>query len=240
MAKSVSAVAHRNLYRRENDADRLRGVLGIHVARARRPLAVFELDSRDGAIRPSQTEEFMMAVLSKGRIKSPAATENRELLRALARRCGFAQKDTDLGALADACNLGRGRAVSHDFEIAHAAEKAKDFPRRALRESLANVRNLAASYHDLEFSGLRKKRRSVCRSHIRDQVAEAIDLQHHGTQAVLAGSLGLGRGEAYVIFNFIAELVRIHLFCQIRCHRSEYIARMKCIAHRLPEVMCRT
>src|ERR1700694_4083596 len=59
MAKSVSSVAHRNLHRRENDADRLRGILGIHVARASRPLAFSEVDSGDGALCPSQAKELL-------------------------------------------------------------------------------------------------------------------------------------------------------------------------------------
>src|ERR1700676_2498745 len=64
MAKSVSSVAHRNLHRRENDADRLRGVLGIHVARASRPLAFSEVDSGDGALCPSQAKELLSSALA--------------------------------------------------------------------------------------------------------------------------------------------------------------------------------
>jgi hypothetical protein len=52
-------MAHRNLHRRENDADRLCGILGIHVARARRPLALSEVDSRDGALCPSQAQGLL-------------------------------------------------------------------------------------------------------------------------------------------------------------------------------------
>lgn len=57
LAKSVSSLAHRNLHGREDEADRLRGVLGVYVARASRTLAIPALDRRDGTLRPSQTKK---------------------------------------------------------------------------------------------------------------------------------------------------------------------------------------
>src|SRR5579863_5938419 len=59
VAESLSSMAHRNLHRRENDPDRLPGILGIHVARATRTLAVSEVDRGDGTVCPSEAEEFV-------------------------------------------------------------------------------------------------------------------------------------------------------------------------------------
>src|SRR5438445_13788414 len=45
-------MAHRDLLRRENAANRIPGVLGIHVARAKQSLAFSEVDGGDGAPCP--------------------------------------------------------------------------------------------------------------------------------------------------------------------------------------------
>jgi len=58
LAKSLSFVAHRDLLRRQDDADRFPGVLGISVAGAHQSVALFEVDGRDGALRSPQAEEL--------------------------------------------------------------------------------------------------------------------------------------------------------------------------------------
>jgi len=52
VAESVPAMANRDLLWRENAADRLSGVLGIRLARAKQSLAVPQMDGGDGALRP--------------------------------------------------------------------------------------------------------------------------------------------------------------------------------------------
>src|SRR5205807_8010187 len=47
--------------RREDDADRLSGVLGICVAGAGKSLALPQVDGRNGALRPPQAEELIRA-----------------------------------------------------------------------------------------------------------------------------------------------------------------------------------
>lgn len=44
MEKSVPALADRDLYRRQDEADRISGILGIHVERASQPLALSTMD----------------------------------------------------------------------------------------------------------------------------------------------------------------------------------------------------
>ena len=85
----------------------------------------------------------------------------------------------------------------------------------------------------LNAAGWRKQRGSILRRHVGDQVAEAVDFQHHAAHAALARGLGPGRGEAHVIFDLVAELVRIDLLGQIGRHRGKHVARMKSVAHRL-------
>jgi len=53
VAQSIPAMAHRNLLRRKDDADRLFRVLGFFVAGALQPLALSEVDRRDGPLRAS-------------------------------------------------------------------------------------------------------------------------------------------------------------------------------------------
>ena len=59
MAQPVSALAAGDVYRREDDADRLFRILGILVDGAIQPLAFFEVDSRDGSLRTSECEEVI-------------------------------------------------------------------------------------------------------------------------------------------------------------------------------------
>ena len=44
MAQPLSIVADRDLLRRENDPDRIPGVLGVYVARTPEPVALPEVD----------------------------------------------------------------------------------------------------------------------------------------------------------------------------------------------------
>ena len=68
MAKSVPAVANRNLLWRKNATDWTAGVLGIHLARAQEFVAVSKVDGGNGALRPSQTQKLvgLLAVDSRG------------------------------------------------------------------------------------------------------------------------------------------------------------------------------
>ena len=61
VAQSLSAVAHRDLLRCQNAADRVHRILGIYVARTPESLAFFEMDWRDGALRPSRRKERVEA-----------------------------------------------------------------------------------------------------------------------------------------------------------------------------------
>src|SRR5580698_8575839 len=58
VAQPLPAMAHRDLLRRQDDADRLPGVLGISVAGAYQPLAFSQVDRRDGPLRPPQAEKL--------------------------------------------------------------------------------------------------------------------------------------------------------------------------------------
>ena len=57
LAESISAVADRDLLRREDAADWVSGVLGISLARASPSVAVSEVDGGDGALRSTVCEE---------------------------------------------------------------------------------------------------------------------------------------------------------------------------------------
>jgi hypothetical protein len=58
VAQSIPALAHRDLYGREDDADRLSGVLAFHLAGAPPSVAILEVDWRDGAVRASESEKL--------------------------------------------------------------------------------------------------------------------------------------------------------------------------------------
>src|SRR5277367_372148 len=64
LAQPLSAMAHRNLYRRQDDANRLPGILGVRMARAPRAVEVPQLDRRDGTLRPPQAKEFVSDVIN--------------------------------------------------------------------------------------------------------------------------------------------------------------------------------
>ena len=59
LAQSLSPLAYRDLHRRQDDADRLSGILGILVDRANQPLALSEVDCGDGSLRPSRSQELL-------------------------------------------------------------------------------------------------------------------------------------------------------------------------------------
>lgn len=62
MEKPVPAVANGDLLRGKNDADRISGVLGIHVARAHTFMAFSEVDGGDGRSCPSKSEKLRRLV----------------------------------------------------------------------------------------------------------------------------------------------------------------------------------
>ena len=57
LAQPLSAVAHRDVLRRKDDADRFSGILGVSLAGAHQPLALLKVDGRDGEIRSPKAEE---------------------------------------------------------------------------------------------------------------------------------------------------------------------------------------
>jgi len=48
VAQPLSLMANGNLHRRKNDPNRIPGILGIYVDRARQPLALSKVDRRNG------------------------------------------------------------------------------------------------------------------------------------------------------------------------------------------------
>ena len=57
MAQSLFALAPGDIYRRENDADWIPGILGIRMDRTRQPVAFSKVDSNHGSLRPSSREK---------------------------------------------------------------------------------------------------------------------------------------------------------------------------------------
>lgn len=64
VAQSISALAHRDLLRCQDDANRISGILGVSVARAHQSVALSKMDCRDGPLCPSQGEKSVRSVLS--------------------------------------------------------------------------------------------------------------------------------------------------------------------------------
>src|SRR5579872_7050635 len=61
VAQPLPALAHGNLQRRQNAADRLPGVLGLHVAGTAQPEAFFGVDYGDGTLCAAGREtEFVI------------------------------------------------------------------------------------------------------------------------------------------------------------------------------------
>ena len=183
--------------------------------------------------------------------QSPQENFGRELMELFSRGVGFyTEQDVyaaarvftgwNLRTTRGSGDLRRSRTIRCDFKKPHAAQNAKHFPGCALRIILADVSYFAVSHHDLESGRLGcKQRGSVFRSHVGDQVAEAVHLQNNGAQAALAGGFRSGSGKAHVVFNLVAEFMRIDQLGQIRRHGSKHVARVKCTAHWLPEIMFR-
>jgi hypothetical protein len=51
-------MAHRDILRSEDDANRISGVLGISVAGARESVAISKVDRRDGSLRSPEAEDL--------------------------------------------------------------------------------------------------------------------------------------------------------------------------------------
>jgi hypothetical protein len=66
VAQSIPALAHRDLYGREDDADRFSGVLAFHLAGAPPSVAILEVDWRDGAVRASESEKLGVRCQASG------------------------------------------------------------------------------------------------------------------------------------------------------------------------------
>ncbi len=58
VAQPLSAVADRNLYGREDDADWISGILGISMDGARQPVALSKVDGGDGSVCASGGEDL--------------------------------------------------------------------------------------------------------------------------------------------------------------------------------------
>src|SRR5438067_9963840 len=71
LAQSLSEVAHRDLLRPQDEQDRLPGILGIHVARARQPATLPAMDGGDGSLRAAQAEEPVALFLRKNKTEIP-------------------------------------------------------------------------------------------------------------------------------------------------------------------------
>ncbi len=65
LAQSLSAMAHRDVHRRQDDADRIPGILGILMDRANQPVALPEVDSGDGSLRSSRGKEPLAIIDSR-------------------------------------------------------------------------------------------------------------------------------------------------------------------------------
>ena len=64
VAQPLSLVANGNLHWRQNDSDRISGILGIYVDRASQPLALLEVDRCNGSLHPSGNEEILNVSLN--------------------------------------------------------------------------------------------------------------------------------------------------------------------------------
>src|SRR5271156_4447214 len=79
VAQPLSAVAHRDILRSQDDADRLSRVLGISLAGAHQSLALSKVDRRDGPLRPPQTEKLRFQSFSVSRCQSRPKTSSDHL-----------------------------------------------------------------------------------------------------------------------------------------------------------------
>src|SRR5205823_3997480 len=118
-----------------------------------------------------------------------------------------------------------GGAVGDDLEVSHAAEDAENFSGSAFGVVGSDLGNLFASHDYFERSRISTKQAgSIRRSEVGDQISEAIDFENYGAQTILARGLWTRRSELYVVFNFVAELVRVHHLRQIGGNWGEHIA----------------
>src|ERR1035438_2735644 len=148
-------------------------------------------------------------------------------------------RHTDFAPLARPQRLKSRSAVRRNFQKSHATENCKSLARPAFCIVRANPRNLTlASHRDFEWrwGGLKQLRNVGCRN-VRDQIAEAIHLQHDPAQRSLINRFRPGRGEADVVSDFLAKAVRIDSLRQKSGNRRKNIAPMKGVAARLKKVM---
>src|SRR5579872_3587910 len=131
MAKSLPAVANRNLLRRKNATDRTVGVLGIYLARTQEFMALPKVDSGNGALRPSQAQKLVG-------------------LLAVDSGCSAFQHDIHFASLARSDDLRGSCAIGSNLQIAHTSEYAEDLVGRALGIIRVNLGNLALAHKNLE------------------------------------------------------------------------------------------
>src|ERR1700680_1583048 len=159
MAKSLPAVANRNLLRGEDATDRTPGVLGIHLAGAQEFVAFSEMDSGNGALRPSQAQGFLSLL--------PVGSGRRAF-----------KDDIHFATFARSNDLRGGSAVGGNLQITHTPEDAEDLIGCALSIVAVNLSDLALADKDLESRRLcLKQSRNVLRREISDHVAEAVHFE---------------------------------------------------------------
>jgi hypothetical protein len=105
VAESIPALAHRDLYGREDDADRFSRVLAFHLAGASPSVAILEVDWRDGAVRASESEELGVRYQVQVPGRAPGC---RLLVSGKQSRCRSLQACHPL----QACHLERSEAVA--------------------------------------------------------------------------------------------------------------------------------
>src|SRR5271157_3541751 len=89
VAQSLSAMAHRDLHRRQNDPDRIPGILGILVDGAKQPVAIPEVDRRwiatsiPGRRTPSliNLSPYKFVILSEAKDLLSLALTRKQILR---------------------------------------------------------------------------------------------------------------------------------------------------------------
>ncbi len=100
-------MAHRDLLRRQDDADRLYRVLGIFMERTIKYVAILEVDRRNGSLRSPQSEGFL--AFPGGR--------------------SFSENNVDVGSFAGSRELSSGAAIRGNLKESHTSENAENFSR---------------------------------------------------------------------------------------------------------------
>src|ERR1035438_3296145 len=130
-------------------------------------------------------------------------------------------------------------AVAGNFQEAHAAQDGKNLARSAFGIVGAETSGLRLrSNRDLERGGRGAKNlRRIVWSDVGDEIAKAVDLQHHTSQRMLVHRLGARRAKADIVRNLVAKTIRLHSLGEVGRDRREDVARMKRVAAWLQKIM---